>query len=312
MIGKSLDFLSIALKRWGSELALIIIVCFLISLLSPAINLAVFGNDPYQTNSQTEEVTRSSGKPIKANELSLEKQVFNEVFTGTYLFEELLETLGSFDYEGGITFDHELDLKVQLVLWLIWRWVLIGLVWFLLVLPYILCGLVNVFTSKSDGNSGLVAFFHIKLSQYIRMIGTMVLITIRTFIATAFLFAFCYTVSVIVFGRLELWIIFSVGLYAMVYHSARFMLAPFYVMNTDYSPGKCLVLSWNRSAKYFWTLFTFSIFPLGFGVLPLLMSSHSFGGSQIIFTLAITFTVILIVPIADKELKLNILIDQKS
>ena len=173
------------------------------------------------------------------------------------------------------------------------------MVWFLIVFPYLLCALVKVFT-KSGGEVGLVEFFSVKLSEYLRMVGAMMIISIRTIISVIFLFPIFYILSLLLFGEFLPWIVISLALYILIYRSTRFMLAPFFIIKTTFSPNTCIVKGWNASGKYFWTLFLFSIFPLSIGFLSMIIFGHTYGITMILFALSITFSVILITPIASK------------
>ncbi|MEZ4813143.1 MAG: hypothetical protein R2883_06660 [Caldisericia bacterium] len=284
MTAKCIDFLTEAFRRWGSELALIVIVCLLISFVTPALNLMIFGNKPF-------DIDDGESSPHEVS------SAFEYVFSDFTLADELFETLSSVDYENGLIFHHEMDSRVLLVLKYIGRWILVGLVWFLIVFPYMLCGLASVF-SKEDTESGLVSFFNVKLSEYVRMVGAAIIMSIRTLIAAVFIFGLVYGTSIAIYGELKLWLLLVVSGYMLIYRTIRFFTTPFFIMNTNFSPGKCINLSWNFSGKYYWTLFLFACFPFAIGVLGMLIFGYRFSIVHLTTTLAFVFSMILITPIA--------------
>ena len=96
MAGKCIDFLTTAFKKWGSQLALIIIVCLLISLLWPSLNLVIFGSNPHQLDNENVDRVEVTEKTEK-------------VLSGTFLLEETIRFGSSFSYDRGFVFNHKID-----------------------------------------------------------------------------------------------------------------------------------------------------------------------------------------------------------
>lgn len=307
MLSKCFEFAANAFRNRGSELFLIVTISILVTLLFPSITSIVWGSKPFEVEvsppvrvSMEFIESAQQGDFKTAHEIAGENSIdVGMVFKDLYLAEKLWDTLYSMEYDGGIYFWVPLDLSVLYVLKVVGRWILIYSIFFLVLLPYLLCGMANVFLDESETDNDRIAkFFAVRFSQYIRMVGAILIFSIRTFIACIFLFAFFYLVSAFAFGELNIWIIFGVACWTLAYRQARFALTPFFISSSDFSSGRCLDKAWSSSRKNFWNLIMFSFFPAGVGLAAMLLFGHTFSIAILLFPLSMMFFMLLAAPIA--------------
>ncbi|HOO97797.1 MAG TPA: hypothetical protein PKV16_07640 [Caldisericia bacterium] len=311
MLSKCFEFTANAFRNRGSELSMVVLVSVLVTLLFPSITYIIWRGDPFCVEvSPSAKVSQQFAQSIQnrdfaaAHELADENSVdVGKVFKDLYLAEKLWDTLYSMEYDGGIYFWVPLDMSVMYVLKVIGRWILIYSIWFLLLLPYLLCGMANVFLDESETDNDRIAkFFSIKFSQYIRMAGAILIFSIRTFIACVFLFALVYLASAFAFGELNIWLLLGVGYWTLIYRQTRFSLVPFFIVSSEFSSGRCLDRGWNSSRGNFWNLVIFSIFPASVGFAAMLLFGHTFSIAILLFPLSLMFFMLLSTPIAKEAI----------